>query len=148
MTMELRTYTSLWQVERRIYRLYDINLPYAISIKQILVFVGFTIPWLLLLNLVRIPFAAPWHALYIIPPIAVTYFASKTVAESKTLGQLLVSQGRYLTQSRKYARLYPYQQPDVIDVATTVWLPPGSRWLAPQPITHEAPRQRSGAAVT
>lgn len=148
MTMELRTYTSLWQVERRIYRLYDINLPYAVSVKQILVFLGFTIPWLLLLNLVKVPFAAPWHAVYIIPPIAVTFFASKTVAESKTLAQLLYSQGRFFTQARKYARLYPYQQPDVIDVATTVWLPPGSRWAVAQPITHEVSPTRPGAAVT
>jgi hypothetical protein len=119
--VELRTYTSLWQVERRLYRIDDFTLPGAPTYKQIGIFVGFTVPWVVLMSVLHVPFSPPWNAIWVIPPFAITWAANKPLVESKTLWQLGYSQLRFLLQSRRYARLARYEQPDLIDTGALIW---------------------------
>lgn len=119
--MELKTYTNLWQVERRIYRIYDLNLPYAVSLKQLGFFLAFTVPWVTLLVLLQVPFATPWHLLWVLPPIGVAYVANRPLIENKSILQLVGSQAQYLAQSRQYTRLSPWTEPDIVDVGAVVW---------------------------
>lgn len=105
--MELRTYTGLWRVEKRLYKFYDINLPYSISLKQIGIFAAVTVPWLVLMTLLQVPFSAPWNVLWIAPPFLITWVANKPVAEGKTLLEFGFAQIGYVTRPRTYAALSP-----------------------------------------
>ena len=42
--MELPTYTSIWRIEKRLYKLYDFRLPMPVPVGQIAVFAAITIP--------------------------------------------------------------------------------------------------------
>lgn len=107
--MEMRTYTSLWGIEKRLYRFYDMNLPYPVSIKQIGTLFGFGIPWLLLMNIIGIPFAPPFgHLIWLAPPAAFVWYSNRPVAEGKKLFEYLSSQARYFFSSRHYADLVPF----------------------------------------
>lgn len=107
--MEMRTYTSLWGIEKRLYRFYDMNLPYPVSIKQIGALFGFGGPWLLLMSVLGIPFAPPFgHLIWLAPPIIFVWYFNKPVAEGKKLFDFLYSQMRYFLGPRNYADLTPY----------------------------------------
>lgn len=106
--MELRTYTGLWNVEKRIYRFYDVNLPYPVTVKQIGVFLGFGVPWFLLLNLIGVPFQPPLpYLLYLAPPILLTWYSNRPVAEGKSLIDYVRSQVGFLASPRTFAALQP-----------------------------------------
>ena len=49
--MELPTYTGIWRIEKRLYKLYDFRLPMPLPVGQIAVFVAITVPYVLLLTL-------------------------------------------------------------------------------------------------
>ncbi|NUR84747.1 MAG: conjugal transfer protein, partial [Nonomuraea sp.] len=94
--MDLPTYTNIWRIEKRLYKLYDLRLPMPLPIVWIGVFVGVFIPWSLLLLLLHVPVAMPWHVLFLVPPGIVTWLSTRPVIEGKRLTELLESQLRYL----------------------------------------------------
>lgn len=110
--MQLRTYTGLWNVEKRLYKFYDINLPYPVSVKQIGILIAAFLPWILIMNLFHVPFEAPWHLLWLAPPVAIAWFANKPVAEGKTLTDFALSQIRFFLSPKKYTDLTPETEPE------------------------------------
>ena len=108
--MQLRTYTGLWNVEKRLYKFYDINLPYPVSLRQLGIFASVSIPWAILMSLVHVPFAPPFgHLIWIAPPIAAAIYANRPIAEGKTLTDFGLSQIRFYLSSRVFHRLAPEQ---------------------------------------
>lgn len=104
--MQLRTYTALWSVEKRLYKFYDIALPYAISVKQVGFFVGSLFPWLLIMNTIGINPSSPYgFLLWFAPPVGITYAATRPVAEGKKLFEYATSQARFWVGGRTYAAL-------------------------------------------
>lgn len=108
--MELRTYTGLWQVEKRLYKLYDISLPYPVSVKQIGIFIASAVPWMTLMAILRVPFENPWFGLWLVPPVMFVFYANRPVAEGKTIIDFLASQIRYYLGHRSYAALVPVEE--------------------------------------
>lgn len=106
--MQLRTYTGLWKVEKRLYKFYDINLPYPVSLRQVGIFFVALVPWLALMTLLRVPVGSSvgfvaWFG----PPIAIAIYANRPIAEGKTLWDYGYSQVRFLVSPRTYAALIP-----------------------------------------
>lgn len=119
--MDLPTYTNIWRIEKRLYKLYDLRLPMPLPLVQIGVFLGVFVPWILLLRLVGIPFESPWHVLYIVPPGVLTWMATRPVIEGKRLTELLLSQTRYLAEPRTWCRLTPIREPREVVIVARVW---------------------------
>lgn len=119
--MDLPTYTNIWRIEKRLYKLYDFNLPMPLPIVQVGVFLGIFVFWIVLLQLVHVPFQPPWHVLYLVPPGVVTYFVTRPVLEGKRLPELLMSQLRYLVEPRTWCRLTPVYEPERATIRGTVW---------------------------
>ncbi|MFF0306705.1 TcpE family conjugal transfer membrane protein [Streptosporangium sp. NPDC004379] len=119
--MDLPTYTNIWRIEKRLYKLYDLRLPMPLPIVWIGVFVGVAVPWSLLLALLGLPFDAPWHVLYIVPPGVVTWLSTRPVIESKRLTELLQSQTRYMGEPRTWCRMAPVAEPTEITLTGKVW---------------------------
>ncbi|MEO3872601.1 TcpE family conjugal transfer membrane protein [Nonomuraea sp. B12E4] len=133
--MDLPTYTNIWRIEKRLYKLYDLRLPMPLPIVWIGVFVGVFVPWSLLLVLVGVPVEMPWHVLFLVPPGIVTWLSTRPVIEGKRLTELLESQLRYLGQPKAWCRLAPMSEPETIAFAGRVWR------IAPARAKAKAPRK-------
>ncbi|GAA4222951.1 MinD-like ATPase involved in chromosome partitioning or flagellar assembly [Streptosporangium album] len=119
--MDLPTYTNIWRIEKRLYKLYDLRLPMPLPIVWIGVFVGVVVPWSLLLYLLGLPLEAPWHVVYLVPPGIVTWLSTRPVIESKRLTELLQSQLRYVGEPRTWCRMAPTSEPSEISLTGRVW---------------------------
>ena len=119
--MDLPTYTNIWRIEKRLYKLYDFRLPAPLPITWIAVFAGITVPYVVFLVAVGLPFNHNLVWLYVLPPGVLTWLTTRPVIESKRLPELIGSQLRYLTEPRVWSRMAPSAEKDDILVSVRVW---------------------------
>jgi hypothetical protein len=103
--VDLPTYTNIWRIEKRLYKLYDFRLPMPLPINWIAVFTGITVPYIILLIAIGLPFNHTLLWLYVLPPGLLTWLTTRPVLEQKRLPELVESQVRYLTEPRTWVRL-------------------------------------------
>jgi MinD-like ATPase involved in chromosome partitioning or flagellar assembly len=119
--LDLPTYTNIWRIEKRLYKLYDFRLPMPLPVGQIAVFAAIAVPYLVILKVVGLPFSHTLLWLYILPPGALAWLVTRPVLEGKRLPELVVSQVRYLTEPRTWCRMAPLAEKDVMVVVARVW---------------------------
>jgi TcpE family len=119
--VDLPTYTNIWRIEKRLYKLYDFRLPMPLPINWIAVFTGITVPYIILLIAIGLPFNHTLLWLYVLPPGVLTWLTSRPVLEQKRLPELVESQVRYLTEPRTWVRLTPLSEKDQMAVNARVW---------------------------
>ena len=119
--MDLPTYTNIWRIEKRLYKLYDFRLPAPLPITWIGVFVGITVPYVIFLIAVGLPFNHNLVWLYVLPPGVLTWLTTRPVIESKRLPELVSSQLRYVAEPRTWCRMAPFAEKDEILVTARVW---------------------------
>jgi len=105
--LDLPTYTNIWRIEKRLYKLYDFRLPMPIPVGQIAVFAAIAVPYVVILKLAGLPFSHTLLWLYILPPGALAWLVTRPVLEGKRLPELVVSQVRYLNEPRTWCRMAP-----------------------------------------
>ncbi|XKK37447.1 conjugal transfer protein [Nocardiopsis sp. ARC36] len=69
--MDLPTYTNIWRIEKRLYKLYDFRLPMPLPVGTFGVALGVFALWVVLLSILNAPFAFGngWHlVLWVVPP--------------------------------------------------------------------------------
>ena len=127
--MDLPTYTNIWRIEKRLYKLYDFRLPAPLPITWIAVFVGITVPYIFFLVVIGLPFNHNLVWLYVLPPGVLTWLTTRPVIENKRLPELVSSQLRYLSEPRTWCRMAPFAEKDEVHVSVRVWHrhPPGAR---------------------
>ncbi|MEU6427458.1 TcpE family conjugal transfer membrane protein [Microbispora sp. NPDC046973] len=141
--MDLPTYTNIWRIEKRLYKLYDLRLPMPLPVVWIGVFVGVSVPWWVFLYLIGLPFAAPWHVIYLVPPGVLTWLSTRPVIENKRLTELLQSQLRYMSEPRTWCRMAPFDEPDEIALTARVW-----RTTPPAATAHARAARKARRAVS
>jgi MinD-like ATPase involved in chromosome partitioning or flagellar assembly len=119
--VELPTYTSIWRIEKRLYKLYDFRLPMPLPVGQIAVFAAITVPYVILLTLFGLPFSHTLFWLYVLPPGVLTWLATRPVLESKRLPELIISQVRYIGEPSAWCRMTPHVEKDEMIVTGRVW---------------------------
>jgi len=119
--VDLPTYTNIWRIEKRLYKLYDFRLPMPLPISWIAVFCGITVPYVAALAVIGVPFNHNLLWLYILPPGVLTWLTTRPVLENKRLPELLVSQLRYIGEPRTWCRLKPLSEKDGTRVYARVW---------------------------
>ncbi|MBO0785764.1 MAG: conjugal transfer protein, partial [Actinobacteria bacterium] len=119
--MDLPTYTSIWRIEKRLYKLYDFRLPMPLPVGQIAVFAGIAVPYVVVLTVLGLPFNHTLFWLYVLPPGVLTWLATRPVLESKRLPELIMSQVRYLGEPRTWCRMAPLAEKDEVVVVARVW---------------------------
>lgn len=112
--MQLPTYTSMFRHERKLYAIYDFELPAPVSLFQAGAFVVSLAVVYAVLQLLGIPLNAFWAFAYLVPPGVAAWLASQPVADGKRAHHWLGSQIRYLTEAKTLCRLRPYREPQVI----------------------------------
>jgi MinD-like ATPase involved in chromosome partitioning or flagellar assembly len=119
--VELPTYTSIWRIEKRLYKLYDFRLPTPLPVGQAAAFAAITVPYVVVLTLSGLPFSHTLFWLYVLPPGVLTWLVTRPVLESKRLPELVVSQVRYLAEPAVWCRLAPAAEKDQMTVVGRVW---------------------------
>jgi MinD-like ATPase involved in chromosome partitioning or flagellar assembly len=119
--VDLPTYTNIWRIEKRLYKLYDFRLPMPLPVGQIAVFAAIAVPYVVILKMVGLPFSHTLLWLYILPPGALAWLVTRPVLEGKRLPELVVSQVRYLNEPRTWCRMAPLAERDEITVIARVW---------------------------
>jgi MinD-like ATPase involved in chromosome partitioning or flagellar assembly len=161
--LDLPTYTNIWRIEKRLYKLYDFRLPMPIPVGQIAVFTAITVPYVVILKVAGLPFSHTLLWLYILPPGVVTWLVSRPVLEGKRLPELIHSQIRYLFEPRTWCRMAPLAERDHVVLVARVWrraapLPakatvrqvarqPAVRRVADVPVVREVSAAREVSAV-
>jgi MinD-like ATPase involved in chromosome partitioning or flagellar assembly len=140
--VDLPTYTSIWRIEKRLYKLYDFRLPMPVPVGQIAVFAAITVPYVILLTILGLPFNHTLFWLYVLPPAVITWLATRPVLESKRLPELINSQVRYLGEPGTWCRMAPLAEKDDVVVVGKVW----RRDSEPQRSPAEAPALAPAAA--
>jgi MinD-like ATPase involved in chromosome partitioning or flagellar assembly len=127
--VDLPTYTNIWRIEKRLYKLYDFRLPAPLPITWIAVFTGITVPYIFFLVVIGLPFNHSLVWLYVLPPGVLTWLTTRPVIESKRLPELVSSQLRYLSEPKTWCRMTPFAEKDDVYVSVRVWHrhPPGTR---------------------
>ena len=144
--MDLPTYTNIWRIEKRLYKLYDFRLPAPLPITWIGVFVGITVPYVVFLIAVGLPFNHTLVWLYVLPPGVLTWLTTRPVIENKRLPELVSSQLRYIAEPRTWCRMAPFAEKDETLVTARVWHrhPPKAR---PKKAKRSTAKARSSAPV-
>jgi MinD-like ATPase involved in chromosome partitioning or flagellar assembly len=119
--VDLPTYTNIWRIEKRLYKLYDFRLPAPLPITWIGVFVGITVPYVVFLIAIGLRFNHTLVWLYVLPPGVLTWLTTRPVIEGKRLPELVTSQVRYMTEPRAWCRMTPFAEQDEILVSARVW---------------------------
>jgi len=125
--VDLPTYTNIWRIEKRLYKLYDFRLPMPLPIGQIAVFAAIALPYIIVLTILGLPFSHTYFWLYVLPPGVLAWLVTRPVLESKRLPELIVSQVRYLGEPRTWCRLAPLAEKDEVVVYARVWHQAGLR---------------------
>lgn len=90
--MEIKTYTNVWNADRKMYRFQDINLPMPISFKQIGLFGAGAIIWFPFMALFKVPIATSWGViLWFSIPLGLAWIGNKPIFGGKTIIQALGS---------------------------------------------------------
>jgi hypothetical protein len=149
--LDLPTYTNIWRIEKRLYKLYDFRLPMPIPVGQIAVFAAIAVPYVVILKMAGLPFSHTLLWLYILPPGALAWLVTRPVLEGKRLPELVVSQVRYLNEPRTWCRMAPLAERDEITVIARVWRRPSSAVAAVSQsavaMVEAAPMAGASAAV-
>lgn len=148
--MDLPTYTNIWRIEKRLYKLYDFRLPMPLPVGTFGVALGIFALWVVLLTLLRAPFefGNGWHlVMWVVPPGVITVLATRPVIEGKRLTELLISQTRFLAESRVYTRMAPEYEPAQVRVAVRVWHRDPAAGPLPLPRSGRRARAEEGSAA-
>lgn len=106
--MEIKNYTSFWNMEKKLYALWDIQLPFPISLRVAGVFVGTIIPWGVLMWILHVPLTDGFGLLvWLAPPILLAWVSGRPILEDKTIIEYATSRLKYLRENRHYKRLEP-----------------------------------------
>jgi hypothetical protein len=119
--VDLPTYTSIWRIEKRLYKLYDFRLPMPVPVGQMAIFAAITVPYVVLLTVLGLPFNHTLFWLYVLPPGVITWLATRPVLESKRLPELINSQARYLGEPATWCRMTALTEKDDIVVVGRIW---------------------------
>jgi hypothetical protein len=119
--VDLPTYTNIWRIEKRLYKLYDFRLPMPLPVGQIAIFLVIAVPYVLVLTLLGLPFSHTLLWVYVLPPGVLAWLTTRPVLESKRLPELVRSQVRYLLEPRTWCRMAPLAEKDEIVFVCRVW---------------------------
>jgi hypothetical protein len=102
---QLPTYTSVFRLQRRLYAVYDWELPVPVGLLETAVFLGGVAVFAGLGRLLGIPFTAGTAWFFVVPPGFLAYLARQPVADGKQPHAWVASQLRYLLEPRALLNL-------------------------------------------
>lgn len=119
--VELPTYTSVFRLERRLYAIYDWELPVPVGVGGAAAFVLAALVFLVLGRVLNIELTAGTAWFYVVPPAFAAYLARRPVADAKQPHAWAVSQLRFLLEPRVVHRLADPAEASRVVVSASAW---------------------------
>lgn len=118
----LPTYTSVFRLRRRLYAVYDWELPVPVGLFEAGVFLAAVATCALVGRLVGLEFTPGTAWFYVVPPAFLAYLAHQPVADAKQPLDWALSHVRYLLEPRTLHRLADARGRSVAGVTAEVWV--------------------------
>jgi hypothetical protein len=129
--LELPTYTKLFEIERKLYKIFDLELPRPVGLLEALAFLVTLLGIVIVMSLLGAGITVDNAFLYVVPPGVVAWLISQQfdVTDAKRPHVWLVAQLRFLLEPRHLARLEASREPGRWRVEGEYWQPLGADWL-------------------
>lgn len=118
---ELPTYTSVFRLERRLYAIYDWELPVPIGLAGAVAFVGAALVFLVIGRLLGIDLTPGSAWFYVVPPAFAAYLIRRPVGDAKQPHAWLGARLRYLLEPRVLHRLAEAREPARVTLWASAW---------------------------
>ncbi len=100
--MIAKTYTSIWNEEKKIYAIHELTLPVPVGFKQIGLFVFAAIIWMPIMAVIGVPFMNPFGLFtWFVVPIALAAFGNKQIFEGKSIIQYVSSAVSFMFEPKR-----------------------------------------------
>lgn len=103
--MEIKTFTNFWNIEKKVYSIYDIQLPFAVSIRSIGIFAVTGVPYWIILSIFGMPFGLSTIIFWLAVPLILSIIGNRPIFEGKNIVDYLTSQIKFLFESKRYKGL-------------------------------------------
>jgi|SRR5581483_6701334 len=107
MALELPTYSAVFAFEKRLYAIYDVELPTSISLFQGAVFLLAVGVDLAITGLVGVGLSARSFWVFVVPPAGAAWIASQPLADHKRPHQWIATRLRHWREPHTLVRLHP-----------------------------------------
>lgn len=109
--MELPTYSAVFAFEKRLYAIYDFELPVSVSLFQGGVFLAALGATILINTILGVALTTATFVFYVLPPATAAWAAAQPIADGRRPHQWVATRLRHLGEPRTLARLHPYRAP-------------------------------------
>lgn len=107
MALELPTYSAVFAFEKRLYAIYDVELPTSVSLFQGAVFLLAVAADILITGLFGVGLSARSFWVFVVPPGGAAWVASQPLADHKRPHQWLATRLRHWREPHTLVRLHP-----------------------------------------
>jgi TcpE family len=121
--IDLPVYTSIFRLQRRLYRVYDVELPAPVSFPQVVAFVATGLVTVIALRLLGVELTPASAWVFVVPPVLAAWFANRRIADERTPAEWCAAQLRYLVEPRVLTSLARVHEPDRVKVTVKEWRP-------------------------
>lgn len=129
--LDLPTYTRLFEVERKLYKIFDLELPRPVGLLEGIAFVGTMLVVTFLMSVLGQGLTVGNAFLYVVPPGVAAWLVSQQfdVTDAKRPHIWVLAQLRYLVEPRHLVRLNANREPARLRIRREFWQPLGADWL-------------------
>jgi hypothetical protein len=111
-SVPMATYTAVWKIERKLYKIHDVDLPRPIAISEAAAYIGFALISFAAWTAAGVPFDQYTGWLFIVPPLIATWYVRRPVADAKTIPAYLATLARYSLEPKILDGLTPRRSGD------------------------------------
>lgn len=119
--VELPVYTSIFRLRRRLYRVYDIDLPVPVSFAQVTAFVAAFVVMLVVLRALGVDPSPGSAWAYLVPPGAAAWVANRPIGDDRSVLAWAVAHARYAVEPRVLTAAGPSRRDERCVVRLEVW---------------------------
>jgi hypothetical protein len=120
--LDLPVFTNVFRLRRRLYRIYDVELPVPVSLLQVVAFSAAAVLVFTALRAGGVDLTPGSAWVFIVPPGVFAWLANRSVADERTPLEWGTAQVRHLLEPRTLAALEPATAtPRPAPVLVRVW---------------------------
>lgn len=129
--LDLPTYSRLFEVERKLYKIFDLELPRPVGLLEAAAFVGTLLVIIVVMSVLGQGLSADTAFIFVVPPGVAAWLVSQQfdVTDAKRPHMWVLAQLRYLVEPRHLVRLNANREPKRMRIAREFWQPLGADWL-------------------
>lgn len=121
--IELPVYTSIFRLQRRLYRVYDVDLPAPVTFPQVVAFLLAAFVTVVALRMIGVDLTPGSAWVFLVPPAMAAWVANRRISDERSPAQWCASQLRHLVEPRTLTSFSPDRQRDAVSFSVAEWRP-------------------------